>query len=210
MELRFNNYKSWFEENRSRYEQARQAVETLVEDIIRQFGMVEDLGTLTPKECLFRINRDVRFSKDKSPYKPHFGIVIGRGGRKATGRSYYLHIEPADHSFVAAGIYDPSPEQLKSIRQAIAEKPQVLEGIIAAPEFKRYFDTIGGEKLKTPPKGYHADHPAVELLKHKQFLASHALTDDDVLRDDFAAQVVEICAALKPFEGYFNALLNPS
>lgn len=210
VDLRYNNYRSWFEENRARYEQARGAVEDLVADIIRRFGPVEDLGKVTPKECLFRINRDVRFSKDKSPYKTHFGIVIGREGRKSTGRSYYLHVEPGDNAFIAAGVYDPTPEQLKTIRQTIASNPQALEQIVAASDFRRYFGAIQGDRLKTAPKGFAADHPAIELLKHKQFLASHRLTDADLLRDDFAARFVQVCAALKPFEGYFNAVLNPT
>lgn len=210
IDLRFNNSRSWFEENRARYEQARRSVEVLIEDIIRQFAPVEDLGKLTPKECMFRINRDVRFSKDKSPYKTAMGIVIGKGGRKSTERSYYLHIEPNDSAFIAAGVYDPSPEQLKAIRQAIAEKPEALQKIITAPDFVRYFKTLEGEKLKTAPKGFAADHPAIDLLKHKQFLASHPLTDADLLKDDLAAYFVQVCAALKPLETYFQNIINPS
>jgi uncharacterized protein (TIGR02453 family) len=201
-DLRFNNNKTWFDENRKRYEAAKSAVEALIEEIIQQFSPVENLGKLTPKECMFRINRDVRFSKDKSPYKTNFGVVIGRGGRKSTERSYYLNIEPGD-GFIAAGVYDPSPEQLKTLRDAIATKPKTFEKIITAPDFVKYFGSIRGEKLKTVPKGFSPDHPAIELLKHKQFLAVHPLKDKDLLRDNFAAYFVEVCAALKPFEDYF-------
>lgn len=207
-DLRFNNHKSWFDENRARYEASRKNVEALINDIISKFAPVEDLGDLTPKECLFRINRDVRFSKDKTPYKTQVGIVIGRGGRKSTERSYYLNIEPADSSFIAAGVYDPSPEQLKTIRQDIAKNPQELQDIITAPDFVRLFGKLEGDKLKTPPKGYTVDHPAIDLLKHKQFLASHTLTDADILKDDFAAYFVQVCAALKPLENYFYQLLQ--
>lgn len=209
-DLRFNNSRTWFEENRARYEQARRSVESLIEDIIRKFAPVEDLGKLTPKECMFRINRDVRFSKDKSPYKTAMGIVIGKGGRKSTERSYYLHIEPNDSAFIAAGVYDPSPEQLKAIRQAIAEKPQPLQKIIKAPDFIGFFGALQGEKLKTAPKGFAADHPAIELLKHKQFIATHPLTDADLLKDDFATYFVQVCTALKPLESYFQSIINPS
>jgi uncharacterized protein (TIGR02453 family) len=121
--LKFNNSREWFQENREGYEAATAAVEDLVRDIIRQFALVEDLGDLKPKDCLFRMNRDVRFSKDKSPYKTNFGIVIGKGGRKGTGRSYYLNVQPEGQTFVAAGECDPSPEQLKAIRAAIAKDP---------------------------------------------------------------------------------------
>ncbi|MBL8152748.1 MAG: DUF2461 domain-containing protein [Anaerolineae bacterium] len=207
-DLRFNNYREWFEDNRKRYDQARAAVEALVAEIIGGFGGVEDLGKTTPRDCLFRIHRDVRFSKDKTPYKTAMGIVIGNGGRKSTGRSYYLHIEPAHSSFIAAGVYDPTPEQLKAIRAAIAEDAAPLRKIIAERDFAGYFGGLEGERLKTPPKGYSADHAAIDLLKHKQFLASHALTDEDVLREDFAAHFIAVCAALKPLESYFQDIFR--
>lgn len=208
-DLRFNNNKTWFEENRKRYDEAKGAVETLIEEIISKFGPVEKLGKLTPKETLFRINRDVRFSKDKSPYKTHFGIVIGPGGRKGGERGYYLHIEPADSAFIAAGVYDPTPEQLKAIREAIAAKPKAFEKVITAPDFVKYFGSVQGEKLKTAPKGFSPDHPAIEWLKHKQFLATHELKDKDLLKPDFADHFVKVCAALKPFENYFFQLREP-
>jgi uncharacterized protein (TIGR02453 family) len=161
VDLRFNNYKSWFDENRARYDQARGAVEDLVADIIRRFAPVEDLGKLTPKECLFRINRDVRFSKDKTPYKTHFGIVVGREGRKSTGRSYYLHVEPGDNAFIAAGVYDPTPEQLKD-RQAIAANQTLIDHRRAG--LWRYFGSVRATNSR--PRNYAADHPAIDLLKH--------------------------------------------
>lgn len=203
-DLRFNNRRDWFEANRARYEAARQAVEDVLATIIAQFGPVEDLGALHPKDCLYRIHRDVRFSRDKAPYKTAMGCVIGRGGRRSEGRSYYLHIEPDDEAFIAAGVYDPAPEQLRAIRAAIAAHPERLRAIIEAPQFVRTFGALRGEKLKTVPKGFAADHPAIDLLKHKQFLAVHALTDADLLRDDFAARVVQVCAALKPLEAFFE------
>lgn len=206
-DLRFNNSREWFEDNRKRYEQARKNAEAVVTEIIGLFAPVEDLGKLEAKKCFFRIYRDVRFSKDKSPYKTNFGIVIGPNGTKTVGRSYYLNIQPGE-SMVAGGVYDPSPEQLKAIRQAIAEKPQKLQKILKAPDFARYFGEMGGDRLKTPPKGYSADDPAIELLKHKQFLASHDFKDEDLLADDLAARFVEGCRILKPFEGYFQDVLK--
>ncbi len=205
-ELRFNNRRDWFDANRKRYDAARAAAEALVTDVLSQFEPVEDVGSTNAKDCFFRINRDVRFSKDKSPYKTNFGIVFGKGGRKATGRSYYLNLEPGG-TFIAAGIYDPSPEQLKHIRAVIAEDPAKLRKIVNARDFQQYFGGLKGDTLKTAPKGYAADHPAIDLLKHKQFLAVHDVTDADVLADDFAGHVVAVCKALKPLETYFETLL---
>jgi uncharacterized protein (TIGR02453 family) len=204
-DLRFNNNRAWFEANRKRYEAARAAAEDLVTDILARFKPVEDVTGTSAKDCFFRINRDVRFSKDKSPYKTNFGIVLGKGGRKAEGRSYYLNLEPGG-VFIAAGMYDPSPEQLKHIRAAIAADPAKLRKIINGKDFQHYFGGLKGDTLKTAPKGYEADHPAIDLLKHKQFLAVHDVTDAEALAADFAGEVVAVCKALKPLEAYFEAL----
>lgn len=208
LDLRFNNSKPWFDENRKRYEQAQAHFEALVGDILQQFGVVEDLGDTTVKQCLFRINRDIRFTKDKSPYKSHMAAHIGKGGRKGSGRSYYVHIEPGG-SFIAAGAYAPSPEQLKQIRAAIAaDGGKKLNAILTNKTFKQYFGTMQGDTLKTAPKGYDSDHPAIEMLKHKGFIALHKLDDEDVLKDDLAATIVTVCKALKPFEDYFHTILG--
>lgn len=206
-ELRFNNTREWFEANRKRYAGVQAAVEALLTEIMVRFGPVEDLGKTTPKDCLFRIHRDVRFSKDKSPYKTAIGAVIGQGGRKSTGRSYYLHLEPGG-CFIAAGVYDPQPEQLKRIREAIAADAAPLRAIIAAPEFQRTLGRLRGETLARPPKGYAADHPAIDLLRHKQFLGVHDLTDEQVQAADFPAHMVAVCAALKPLETYLQGVLQ--
>jgi len=209
-DLRFNNNKTWFDENRKRYDQARANFEELVADVLQHFAPVEDLGKTTIKECTFRINRDVRFSKDKTPYKSHLAALIGKGGRKTNGRSYYLHIEPGG-SIIAGGVYAPMPEHTKAIRAAIdADHGKKLTAIINRADFKKYFGAMQGETLKTTPKGYVADHPAIDLLKQKQFMAIHKLDDADVLQEDFAAHVIAVCQALKPFERYFNDITGAS
>ena len=209
-DLRFNNNKTWFDENRKRYDQARANVEALITDILQHFAPVENVGKTNAKDCMFRINRDVRFSKDKTPYKLNMGALIGSGGRKTNERSYYLNIEPGN-SFIAGGVYSPMPEHLKAIREAIAaNNGKKLKAILNKPDFKKYFGTMEGEALKTPPKGYTADHPAIDLLKQKQFLAMHKLDDADVLKDDFTAHFINVCQALKPFEKYFNDITGAS
>lgn len=207
--LRFNNHKAWFDENRKRYEQARAHFEDLVGDLIAHFGPVEDLGSTTVKDCLYRINRDIRFSKDKSPYNSHMAALLGRGGRKATGRAYYVHVEPGG-SMIAGGIYMPSSEELQRIRRALASDVGSFNRILADKTFTRYFGQMQGDKLKTAPKGFASDHPAIELLKHKQFMATHAISDDRLLADDLSAHIVAVCQALKPFVGYFHDILHES
>ena len=208
-DLKFNNNREWFTANRKRYDESRGAFEALVADVMGQFAPVEDLGKTAAKDCIFRINRDVRFTKDKSPYKTNLGALIGNGGRKSTGRSYYINLEPGE-SFIAGGVYDPQPEDLKRIRAAIAEKPDNLQKIITNKDFVRTFGELRGDSLKTAPKGYANDHPAIDLLKRRQFLALHLLSDDDMLKDDLAAHIVEVCKVLKPFEGYFVGLRGGS
>ena len=209
-DIRFNNNRVWFQDNRKRYDAAQANFNQLIEAIMQQFGEVEDLGRTTVKECVYRINRDVRFSKDKTPYKFHMGAVIGNGGRKSTGRSYYIQIQPGE-SMVAGGVYMPEAEQLKHIRAATAsDNGKRLRAIINHADFKRYFGAMQGEQLKSAPKGYSSDHAAIDLLRHKQFLAMHMMNDADVLSDDLVTHVVAVCKALKPFEAYFNDILNGS
>ena len=129
-ELRFNNHKTWFDENRARYQKARSAFEEFVGGLIRQFSAVEDLGETSVKDCLYRINRDIRFSKDKSPYNAHMAALLARGGRKAGGRAYYIHIEPGGASMIAGGEYMPSPENLGKIRRHIAQTGDQFKAIL--------------------------------------------------------------------------------
>lgn len=209
-DLRFNNNKTWFDENRKRYDQARAYFEALVTDVIDHFSGIEDLGKTTAKDCIFRINRDVRFSKDKTPYKSNFGALIGSGGRKTTERSYYINLEPGG-SFIAGGVYAPLPEHTKAIREAIdSDNGKKLSTILKNTDFKKYFGEMQGDSLKTAPKGYASDHPAIELLKRKQFLAMHQIDDADVLKDDFTAHILAVCKAMKPFERYFNDITHAS
>jgi uncharacterized protein (TIGR02453 family) len=202
-DLQPNNNKVWFDANRKRYQEARSIFEELIGDIMRQFDSVEDLGNTSVKECLYRFNRDIRFSKDKSPYNTHMGALIARGGRKSLERSYYIQIAPGE-SFIAGGTYAPSPQELQKIRTAVADNPQKLTRILADKEFVRDFGNLYGEKLKSAPKGYSSDHPAIELLKYKQFLALHKLTDEQILSDNPVSHIINVCKVLKPFVGYFT------
>jgi uncharacterized protein (TIGR02453 family) len=205
LELREHNDRTWFEANRGRYEQARGAFEALVGELIANFEGVDDLGGVTVKECVFRINRDVRFSGDKSPYKTAMGAVIGRGGRKSGVRSYYLHIEPEGRSMLAGGFHSPTPAELGKVRRALAENPRHFRKILEAPDFARYFGELAGETLKTAPQGYAKDHPAIDLLRMKQFLAVHPLTDALVASKRLLPEALTVYKAMKPFVVYLES-----
>jgi uncharacterized protein (TIGR02453 family) len=207
-QLREHNDRAWFEANRALYEEARSSFEGLVGDLISSFGPVDDLAGVSPKECIFRINRDVRFSKDKSPYKTAMGALMGSAGRKSGARSYYLHIEPEGGSMLAGGLYDPSSEELGKIRAALAEDSRPLKKILAAPEFQRHFGGISGESLKSAPQGYPKDHPEIELLRRKQFIAVESLDDETVASGDLVPLALKSYKAMKPFLLYLESALE--
>ncbi len=207
-DLRGNNNREWFEANRKRYTDARAAFESLISDLIFRFGSIEDLGGATAKDCMFRINRDVRFSKDKSPYNAHMSAAIASGGRKGEGRSYYLQIQPDNESFIGGGLYMPDSAQLGKIRDDFVDGRRGFRKIINVPKFKEYFGEVQGEALKTTPKGYPKDHPDMDLLRMKQFLATHAMTDSQIALPDLADHILDVCATIKPFVNYFHEVLS--
>ncbi|HEY3289082.1 MAG TPA: DUF2461 domain-containing protein [Anaerolineae bacterium] len=207
-ELRTNNNKPWFEAHRTQYTEARGLFEDFVQDIIVGIDAFDPLPGVMAADCIFRINRDVRFSKDKSPYKDAMSASIGPGGRKSTRASYYLHVSPG-HSMIAGGAHMPSKEQLASIRENLAAGAPGFHKLIAASDFRKYFGQVSGEKLKLAPKGYPKDHPQIEWLKYTSLTAAHNLSDDDLLARNAAANVVKACKALKPFLDWVSEVAGP-
>ena len=198
-ELRENNTKAWFDAHRDAYEAARGAFVGLVTTLLDEFAQVDDFGKVAAADCIFRLNRDVRFSPDKSPYKASMGAVLAKGGRKPLGRSYYLHIEPDGGSFIGGGLYSPTSQQLENVRHAIDRNASALRAVLATPDFSRYFGELRGEQLKVAPQGYPKDHPSIDLLRHKQFMATHPLSDAVVVEEELPTHVLAVCGALKPF-----------
>jgi len=201
-----HNERPWFEAHRKDYDSAHDEFELLVNILIGQLSSIEDLAGLTAKDCMMRIYRDVRFSKDKSPYRTSFAASLAPGGRKSWRMGWYVHVEPGDQSMVAGGMYQPEPPMLAHFRQSIDEDPRAFRKIINAASFKKYFGEIEGESLKSAPQGYPKDHPDINLLRMKSVTAVHHLSDAEVLAEDFSTHVVKACKAMKPFLDYFNAL----
>jgi uncharacterized protein (TIGR02453 family) len=202
-----NNSREWFRENRERYDEARRNVlDTalyLLSGIEKFDRSVEGLD---PEECLFRIHRDTRFSRDKTPYKTNFGAFMKKGGRTVPGAGYYLHIEPGGH-FLAGGIYMPPAAALLAIRKAIAADPGPLKRIIKAQDFLREFGSLSGEALKTAPRGFPKDHPEIELLKYKHYMVIQYLSDDQVLDPGYPRACLRTFRAMARLNGYINSLL---
>ena len=206
-ELSQNNNKAWFEAHRPDYQAARSTFEQFVNDLIDEFRVSDHLQDLTAKDCVARIYRDIRFSKDKSPYKTNLAAMIAPGGWRSTALGYYVSIGPLGQSMVAGGLYSPTTEQLSRFREAIVDDASGFKEIIQAKEFIEAFGEIEGERLKTAPRGYDRDHPEIDLLRLKQITAVHRFTEREVREDDFKRQVVSLCRAMKPFLSYLNVTL---
>jgi uncharacterized protein (TIGR02453 family) len=205
-ELKCNNNRDWFIANRSRYLDAKDNFESFVQEIINKIILFEPvMKGLEAKSCVFRINRDIRFSNDKSLYKSHFGAFIVRGGKKNGDKfaGYYFHIEPGK-SIMAGGAYTPPSQWLSAIREKISDTPDEFIKITHAKDFIKYFGAIDGEKLKTAPKGYPANHPYIELLKFKSYLVVNEVPDKMVISNDFIDHVVNVFKAMKPLNDYLN------
>lgn len=204
-ELKKNNNKPWFEANRKRYENAQTEIKSFVEAWIKSYGKKdESIAHLDPKKCIFRINRDVRFSADKSPYKNNLGAYLTKGGKNANLAGFYLHIEPGA-CFFGAGNYMPMPDQLAKIRQEIDYNFSDFKKMISSKNFKDSFGDLTTEnKLKRPPKGYDEDNAAIEYLKLKGFTVFKKLKDEELTSKDFVKTITELSVTVKPFIDFMN------
>lgn len=205
--LKLHNNKAWFDAHRTQYEQARADFELLVGNVLALMGKFDaSITHLQPKDCTFRINRDVRFSKNKAPYKTNMAMYISAKGKKAMDcAGYYFHLEPGA-SFFAGGMWMPMAPQLKLIRQEIDYNLASFKKIV---ESKKIRETFGGlEKqdalLTRPPKGYEEDNPAIEYLKYKSFICSTPLPDDVLTQPILPKKIADLGKILYPFIGFLN------
>jgi len=191
------------------YDDARFDFEIFVHELIQEIaGFDPSVASLEPGNCVFRIYKDVRFSKDKTPYKTNFGAAIQREGRKSQYAGFYIHVSPAE-VFGAGGVYTPSPENLLKIRNAIAGRTKELNSILNAKEFKKNFKELWqGDKLKTAPKGFPKDHPAVEYLKLKSFMPWYDFKPEAVLQKDIIKKAAKIFRSMQPFNDFLNEAIN--
>lgn len=205
-ELKQNNNRDWFLENKSTYEKNREAVVEFADEVLTLLNQHDQIETVSGKKSLYRIYRDVRFSKDKTPYKTHWASYFKRATKLLRG-GYYLHIEP-NNSFVGGGFWNPNPKDLKRIRTNILEFGEELEDIINSKDFRSNFGILKGEQLKVAPKGFDKNHKYIELLRYKQFLLSRNFTDKEVLSPNFAEQVNNSFKAMRPFFNYMSEALT--
>ncbi|MDY0101847.1 MAG: DUF2461 domain-containing protein [Lentimicrobium sp.] len=207
--LESNNNREWFTENKKLYEEARHHFETVLSSIIVGISVFDgSVGLPSAKESMFRIYRDVRFSKNKLPYKTNMGGFVSPGGRKAIKSGYYVHIEPGK-SFLGGGIYMPDPEVLKKIRQEIYFNAGEFVKIITQRDFRKVFGELSREDmLKRPPKDFPADFPDIALLLYKSYVVGHSLTDAEVVAGDFTVKAIEIFKTMKPLHDFLNRAIE--
>ncbi|MHA6247551.1 DUF2461 domain-containing protein [Pontibacter sp. CAU 1760] len=208
-DLKEHNTREWFQENKGRYDKARQNYIGFLDELVQEMQAFEPAAQgQSGKDLVFRIYRDVRFSNDKRPYKDHFGAYIAEGGRKSVNPGYYLHLAGGNRSFVAGGLWMPPAPELKAVRQEIDYNLDAFREIVEAPSFKKRFGELQGEQLKTTPKGYDKENPAIQYLRHKSWNALMPLTDAQVLQEDFMQVVLDAMKALKPLNDFLMQPLH--
>ena len=211
-DLKKNNNKPWFEKNRKVYEIAKVDFADFIQTVINQHGKKDSsIKNLVAKDCLFRINRDVRFAKDKSPYKSNFGASINKSGRKAENSAgYYFHLEPGS-SFAGGGIWMPMPDELKKVRQEIDYNFSDFKKIVSSKKFKAAYGDLSKNAeytLSRVPKGYEPDNPAGEYLKLKSYVAMTTITDAELTSKDLVKKTVAAFEALQPLIEFINECLR--
>jgi len=210
-DLKKNNNKPWFDAHRKEYDAAKNDFMSFIQTVIDKHGKSDPtIKSITAKDCLFRINRDVRFSKNKSPYKTNMGAYINRGGKKSLFGGYYFHCEPGQ-AFVGGGLWMPMPPELNKVRQEIDYNLDKFKKIITSKKFKSVYKELSRDPeyvLSRVPKGYEADNPAAEYLKLKSFVALTSLKDSDLTSKDLLKKTTTALEALQPLIEFVNESIS--
>lgn len=206
-----NNIKEWFDNHRAEYDAVKNNFELVVQEVVDRHSKVDpDLIGQEAKKCIFRINRDVRFSKDKTPYKTNLGASMSRGGKKSVFADYYMHIEPGK-SFLGGGMWMPEAGDLKKVRQEIDYCWDEFKQIINAAAFKKHYGTLyrsDGVEMTRVPRGFEKDNPAASFLKLKHIIGIHEVEDAVVTSPAFVNKVLTAYKALMPMLKFFNRALE--
>jgi uncharacterized protein (TIGR02453 family) len=207
--LHKNNNREWFLKNKQNYDSAKDNFLTFVDEILKGIQKFDpSLSELVPKQCVFRINRDVRFSKNKEPYKNNFGASFSKGAKKINTAGYYFHLEPGA-SFIGGGLWMPEAPDLQKIRQEIDYSFKEFKGILGNAKFKNTFGTLSTEaKLSRPPKGYDIENPAIEYLKLKSFTAIVPIADKDLWDVNIVKQSLTVFKTLSPLVHFLNRAID--
>ncbi|NJB35604.1 DUF2461 domain-containing protein [Croceivirga sp. JEA036] len=201
-DLAKNNNREWFAENKATFKEHEIVIKEFYQSVLDNLNKHDQIEKLK----LFRIYRDVRFSKDKTPYKAHFAGSFTRAGAALRG-GYYLRIKPGE-SFIAAGFFGPEKEDLLRIRKEWEQDASELREILNTTAFKNIWGNLEGEELKTAPKGFDKEHPAIEFIRKKQYLFTRSFTDKEVLSSSFTKTIDESYLAIRPFFNLMSDILT--
>ncbi len=206
--LEQNNTREWFDKNKKLYLNAKNSFDEFVLQLIQLAKTIDpEIGYLEPKNCTFRIYRDIRFSKEKTPFKTNFGAYISKGGKNSEFAGYYFHLEPSE-SFVAGGKYMPQGPALKAIREAIFYEPETFRAILEKQSFKKHFSGIMGDTLKTAPQGYPRDHPDIDLLKYKGYAVFKPLNSEILNSSYLLSEIQDAWTELKTLNDFLNRAMS--
>ena len=205
-ELRQNNDRIWFANHKSQYEAAHQSMIGFADALLYEMNKHDNIETVSGKRSLYRIYRDVRFSKVKLPYKTSWSGSFKRASSALRG-GYYYHLEPGN-SFIAGGFWGPNSNDLKHLRKQIEQDDEFVRSVVESKETKSYFGSLIGDQVKTAPKGFAKDHPSIDLLRYKQYILKHPFTDKEVLKKDFHLKLSDGFQQLRPFFDMMSEILT--
>lgn len=208
--LKKNNNKTWFDKHKPEYDEIRNDFIVFIAELIKELNKIDrTIGELDPAKCVYRIYRDLRFSKNKTPYKVHLAANIQRGGRKSNFAGYYIHIEPGGNSYFGGGIWHPEPEELRKIRQEVDYNFNEYRKRVEKKSFVKMFNAPYDDKLKTVPQSYTEDNPAIEYLKYKSFIyGADFISDKTVTSPGFLKEVLKMAKELSPFILFLNRAIE--
>lgn len=201
-----HNDRDWFNKNKALYTAAHENLIDFASAVLAEMNKHDNIETASGKDSLFRIYRDVRFSKEKTPYNTHWNGGFKRATKKLRG-GYYFHIQPGD-SFVGGGFWGPNPQDLARVRQDIDLNYKDWNKMLSNKTLVSTFGSLMGDKVGSAPRGYGKDHPAIDLLRYKQFLLRHDFTDAEVLSSDFAKTVSDTFKKMRPFLDFMSEILT--
>lgn len=205
-ELKLNNDRNWFNDHKKQYEKAHEHMIIFADALLEEMRKHDNIETVSGKRSLYRIYRDVRFSKNKLPYKTSWSGSFKRATMALRG-GYYYHLEPGN-TFIAGGFFGPNPNDLKHIRKQIEQDDDLLRNVLESHEIKTYFGSLLGEQVKTTPKGFSIDHPSIDLLRYMQFILKRSYTDAEVLKSGFHKAMSDGFQRLRPFFDVMSDILT--
>jgi uncharacterized protein (TIGR02453 family) len=201
-----NNNRDWFNKHKNKYEEARTNMIDFADALLAEMNKHDNIETETGKKSLYRIYRDVRFSKDKTPYSEYWGGGFRRATKKLRG-GYYFHIEKGNSSLMG-GFWGPNSDDLKRIREDIDLNHEGWRRILSDKTFKKTFGELRGEQVRSAPRGYDKNHEAIDLLRYKQFIIRHRFTDEEVLSKNFVHKANDIFKKMRPFFDHMSEILT--